>query len=440
MNKRELAVAVINHGCKLNQYEGETLENDFSDLGFRITDLKKTEQPDIVIVNTCTVTGTSDRKSRASIYKAIATKKTKGLVIVTGCYAQTDSTFLRRIEGVDFVIGNPQKAAIPEFVKAYFNHNSFNIKEEDLSFHFRGPEYPHRSRVYVKVQDGCNMSCSYCKVPNARGRSRSRPPEDVLSYVKKILENGYSEIVLTGINLGDYHYGNMGLSSLISKLLSIDSSFRIRLSSIEPFYFGDDLIDIISNNRIVPHFHIPMQSGANRILKLMNRPYDVDMYIELLKKIESLRPDCHFATDLIVGFPTERNEDFDHTLKLIRTVGFGSLHVFKYSPREGTRAFYMKDDVRYDEKAARSKELISVGQDLNYRYRMKFLGAIRDVIFEGKGSSEQKKDGLWEGITDNYIRVKLASPFGKNLERRMLPVRITEVKETCTYGEIALEP
>ncbi len=442
MNTKELSVIVINHGCKLNQFEGEALENSFRLTGFKIADLKKGERPDITIINTCTVTGKSDRKSRNSIYKAVALKKTSGLVIVTGCYAETNPDILKEIRGVDFVLSNREKAAIPEVIKSYLDNKSFNVNAPDSSFLFRGSAYPERSRVFVKVQDGCSMSCTYCKVPLARGRSRSREANDIFLYIKKIVENGYKEIVLTGINLGDYNYNCIHLADLLSLFLEHDDKFRIRLSSIEPFYFRDGLFEIIRNKRIVPHFHIPVQSGSDRILKLMNRPYDVNTYREIVRRIESVRPESHFSTDIIVGFPTENKEDFQNTMDLIRSIGFASIHVFKYSERDGTKAAVLKDDVSYNEKALRSRRAISKGAELNYLYRKKFLGNIRDTIFENHKLNRQDSENSWEGITDNYIRVKLnnsrdeAVPSFGDLKKRILPVRITRVEKDCTYGEI----
>ncbi|MBA7638598.1 Threonylcarbamoyladenosine tRNA methylthiotransferase MtaB [subsurface metagenome] len=409
MNTKELSIIVINHGCKLNQFEGEALENSFRLTGFKIADLKKGERPDITIINTCTVTGKSDRKSRNSIYKAVAIKKTSGLVIVTGCYAETNPDILKEIRGVDFVLSNREKAAIPEVIKSYLDSKSFNVNAPDSSFLFRGSAYPERSRVFVKVQDGCSMSCTYCKVPLAR---------EQICQINAVI------VIITSL------------------LLEHDDKFRIRLSSIEPFYFRDGLFEIIRNKRIVPHFHIPVQSGSDRILKLMNRPYNVNTYREIVRRIESVRPESHFSTDIIVGFPTENKEDFQNTMDLIRSIGFASIHVFKYSERDGTKAAVLKDDVSYNEKALRSRRAISKGAELNYLYRKKFLGNVRDTIFENHKLNPQDSENSWEGITDNYIRVKLnnsrdeAVPSFGDLKKRILPVRITRVEKDCTYGEI----
>ncbi len=432
------AVAIINHGCRLNQFEGEALACSFKNEGYRVVGLRHGESPDITIVNTCTVTKNGDRKSRHSIYKAIASKKPGGIVVVTGCYAETDRSKLERIKGVDIVVGNRNKARITDIVRAYIGGESFSAPDSDSSFLYRASEHPERSRVYVKIQDGCSMKCAYCKVPSARGNSRSRDYHEILTYVNTLIENGYREIVLTGINLGDYQCGSITLPALLSLLLGIDSSYRIRLSSIEPFLFDEDLIKTVVHSRIVPHFHIPIQSGSDRILKLMNRPYSVRQYVSLVKKIIHFKSDAHIATDVIVGFPTETVEDFHDTVKVIDEVGFASMHVFRYSPRKGTPAASLEDTVSPREKSLRSKALIQKASGLNFAYRMRFLHNVRDAVFE-------RHDGVhpWVCITDNYIKAELVergesvSHSQVDLNRKLLPVRIVNIQPSFTHCEIA---
>jgi threonylcarbamoyladenosine tRNA methylthiotransferase MtaB len=420
---KDISVSVINHGCKLNQFEGESLAYSCQLYGCNVVDFYRGHEPDIAIINTCTVTGKSDRKSRNSIYRAVSAKKKGGIVIVTGCYAETNRGDLIKIDGVDYIFRNGEKAAIPDTVRAFIEKKHLDKVSRRSPFDFHDPERPHRSRVYVKIQDGCNYKCSYCKVPLARGRSRSRDPKDILSYIKRIVENGYREIVLTGINLGDYRFGDMLLPGLLHELLEIDRTYRIRLSSIEPLYFSERMFEVLSNKRIAPHFHIPLQSGSNRILRIMKRPYDVERYLRVIQKIRKLRPESHFATDIIVGFPSEGEKDFCDTLEVVKHIGFASLHVFKFSPREGTGAMELDDCVHCRDKMYRSSKLISMGKELNYLYRKRFLGSVRETIFE-------EKHGDLEGITDNYIRVVLGSPqrlSGIKFERSKLPVCITEV-------------
>lgn len=438
MNKKicaDISVAIINLGCKLNQFEGEALENSFRLAGFRVIDFKRDKVPDISVINTCTVTNKSDRKSRNTIYKAASRKKKGGLTIVTGCYAETDHDELRQKEDVDLVIGNMAKAAIPEIVQSYLTSGSFKYNVTDSSFRFSEPDRPGRSRVYVKVQDGCDMSCSYCKVPLARGKSRSRNYNEIINYIAKVVENGYKEIVLTGINLGDYKYNSLRLPDLIDLILGYDKTFRIRLSSIEPVFFTARMFDVIRNDCVVPHFHVPLQSGSDRILKLMNRPYNMDTYVNLIERIRELRPESHIATDIIAGFPTENDRDFIKTIEVLSKVGFASTHVFKYSVRGGTEAARLKVDVPYIEKVKRSRRIMKLGDEYNYLYRKRFLGKIRNAVFE-------RNNGSWVGITDNYIRVtvdeeeKAFTTTHKDISKMMLPVKIMGVEINRTTGVI----
>lgn len=440
MKTKDFTVAVINHGCKLNQFEGEALENSFRLAGFRVIDFKRDKAPDIAVINTCTVTNKSDRKSRNTIYKAASQKKRDGLIIVTGCYAETDPDELGSKEDVDLVIGNMAKAEIPEIVQSYLKSGSYKYNEKDSSFHFSEPDRPGRSRVYIKVQDGCDMGCAYCKVQLARGKSRSRHYNEIINYTAKVVENGYKEIVLTGINLGDYKCDSLRLADLVDLMLGQDRTFRIRLSSIEPVFFTDRMFDVIRNDRVVPHFHVPLQSGSDRILKLMNRPYNIDTYVNLIERIKELRPESHIATDIIAGFPTENERDFLKTIEVMNEVGFASTHVFKYSVRGGTEAARLNDDVPYSEKVKRSRSIVKLGDEYNYLYRKRFLGKIRSAVFE-------KSSGSWAGITDNYIRVKVGEEgkavaashkdaSRKDISKMMLPVKIMCVEINRTSGVI----
>ncbi len=434
MKMKDIKVAVINHGCKLNQFEGEAIENSFRLADFTVINFHKNYRPDITIVNTCTVTQKSDRKSRNTILKAGKVKKGGGLLIVTGCYAETNPDDLKRISGVDFVIGNRAKPVIVDIVKAYLQKGWFETDVIESPFNFKDPDYPDRSRVYVKVQDGCNTNCSYCKVPLARGGSKSRDYDDVISYVKRVAKNGYKEVVLTGINLGDYCYNGKTLFDLIALLLEGSEDYRIRLSSIEANFFNDNLFAIIKNERVTPHFHIPLQSGSDRILKMMKRPYQADTYMRVVNRVRDIRPESHIATDVMVGFPTEKEEDFQGTLNVIENASFASVHIFKYSVRNGTDAASMKNDVHYSEKVSRSRKVMELSEHLNYEYRKKFLGKQLKGIFE-------RHNGFWEGITDNYIRVILGEgltrPYAnKNLNKKILPIRITRVEKKETFGEV----
>lgn len=428
MPLRKLSVALINHGCKLNQFEGEAILQALENSGFRIEKLTTGSHPDVVIVNTCTVTSRSDRKSRNSIMKAAGILRRRGLLIVTGCYAETDREVLRGIDGVNLVVGNREKSSIPDIVRAYFDGREQRFSHHPSAFDFNDTGNFERSRVFIKVQDGCSIGCSYCKVPLARGGSISRDYHQIIESAKRVASKGYREVVLTGIDLGSYCYKGKGLGELLIMLLkNTPETLRVRLSSIEPVHFNDELVDAISDPRVAPHFHIPLQSGSERILKLMRRPYNVSEYLSVVRRIRDVKPACHIASDIIVGFPSEREEDFSDTLEVIKSADFSSLHVFKYSVRKGTDASFLRDDVPYCEKVRRSNAVINLGHALNYAYRSRFVGSVLDAIF-------QKKKSHYIGVTGNYIKVRVES--SEDLEKKCLPVLITHAGFNHTSGEV----
>ncbi len=430
MRSNGFSVVVINHGCKLNQFEGEAILQALAGSGFRVAKLVPGTSPDVVIVNTCTVTGKSDRKSRNSVLRAAEILNPNGLLIVTGCYAETDREQLLGMGGVSLVLGNREKPSIPDVVRKYFNREVHGALPGPSPFAFDDTGKPERSRVFIKVQDGCSMHCSYCKVPLARGEAVSRDYIDILKTAQRVASGGYGEVVLTGIDLGSYCYEGKKLEDLLLMILRhTPQSMRIRLSSIEPVHFSEALLAALSESRIAPHFHIPLQSGSCRILRLMGRPYGVSDYLKTVERLRTVKPDCHVASDIVVGFPTESEGDFGDTLGAIRNAELSSLHVFKYSVRKGTRAALLRDDVPYGEKVRRSRAAIALGSELNYEYRRRFVGSVLDAIF-------QKKNGHYVGVTGNYIRVQVASP--ERLEKKCYPVRITSADRFSTRGEIVL--
>jgi len=427
-----ISVTILNHGCKLNQYEGEALLQRFQDAGFRNLKPGGHEVPDIVIVNTCTVTEKSDRKSRHTIHKAARQKQSGGLLVVTGCYAETDPAVISAIDGVDMIVGMTDKPRLVEIVTARLTDHALVFGTPATPFSYTMPVKPFRSRAFVKVQDGCDSRCAYCKVPIARGRSVSRDKEDIVTNVRMLAELGYREIVLTGINLGDYRDGNVRLAGLIRLILRGTEGVRIRLSSLEPAYFEKELFDVIPETRVAGHFHMPLQSGSDRVLSMMNRPYDLSRYMDLVEKIRQLKPHSHLATDLIVGFPTEAEEDFEHTVRAVRAAEFASLHVFRYSARKGTSGAELPDKVPGVVKSRRSKILIELGNNMNRNFRERFLGTARETVLEVHGRRV-------EGITDNYIRVTIenADPDrAGEYERSLVPVLITEVCPDTTVGRL----
>ncbi len=421
-------VIIINFGCKLNQFEGEILKDEIENRGIKTRIVHPSSINEhfdgkrIFIINTCTVTAKSDRKSRNAIYRAVKIKKDEDLVIVTGCYAQTDREEIEKIRGVDIVLDNIRKAGIPDLI---FEGKLTEKRELFSSINYTNPG--DRARFFVKVQDGCNMGCTYCKIPLARGRSRSFDYNDIVSYIKRLENIGYNEVVLTGINLGSYRFNGIKLSDLLWKILDATSYIRIRLSSIEPMYFNADLFEVITEKRIVPHIHLPLQSGSDKILRLMRRPYTSEKFYSIANKLLKSKKDLHLATDVIVGFPDENEDDFERTYSLIKEIGFSSLHVFKYSPRKGTEAYSMIDNVPENVKAERSERLIKLSHILNYEFRKRYLGKIREVILEEHGDS-------YLGVTDNYIKVYINGEINKNMKGKVGTVKITEVNVSSTRG------
>jgi threonylcarbamoyladenosine tRNA methylthiotransferase MtaB len=433
--KRRLTAAVVSHGCKLNQCEGDSIACSLERRGFRVLPPRENSQsgsdphPDVIVVNTCTVTDRSDRKSRHAILRASRNLRPGGLLIVTGCYAQTDPEALRSLDPFCLVVGQDEKHRIPDLVDAHFRKPQQAMEEEGDVFDYPLPTTSWRCRAFVKVQDGCNRSCSYCKVPLARGASKSMNPVKIVSALQQACERGYREAVLTGVNLGIYRYEGLSLAGLLDTLLQrTPEELRIRLSSIEPDCIDRHLLDNIGHPRIMPHFHIPLQSGSDAVLSSMARPYSVSQYLSVIEKIRRVRGNCHIATDIIAGFPGERDADFRHTLETVHAAAFASLHVFRFSARRGTAAARMAESVPPSVKAERSRKLIELGRDLNYRFRRSFQGSVRQAILEPHGMK-------YVGITDNYIRVEISD--GEGLEERTCRrVHIVSATEEGTFGEV----
>jgi threonylcarbamoyladenosine tRNA methylthiotransferase MtaB len=421
--------SVINHGCKLNQYEGESIEYSLEKTGFRIVDFRDDVSPDVVVVNTCTVTNRSDRKSRNTILRAARALADRGLLVVTGCYAQTNPDELKELQGVVLVVGTREKPSIPSIVASHFRNSTDMHERSKGPFDYPVPDTPHRSRVFMKVQDGCDMHCAYCKVPLARGRSTSSEPEGIIRALNRVHERGYREVVLTGVNIGSYDWHGRGLSDLLTLILQeTPDTLRIRLSSIEPESFNESLLRVITHCRIMPHFHVPLQSGSDRILKRMNRSYGITEYLSIIERIRRVKPHSHVATDLIVGFPGENEEDFSQTLRAVESAQFASLHIFRFSPRDGTAAALLRDELPPIQKTERCRELSGLGMQLNHCFRKQFEGTVRDAVLERQSRG-------FCGITDNYIRVMVREP-NVDLTRSLLPVKILHTGVDETTGTV----
>lgn len=416
-----MKICIQTLGCKVNQSESFSIEGTLRNNDHQIVD--KDGDPDVVIVNTCTVTANSDHESRQMVRRAL---KSGARVIATGCYAQLRPEELMDINGLDLIVGNSGKQDIIAYL------NSINAPGEEKCKHASvfvdkpanplklQPYYSKRSRAFMKVQDGCNFACSYCAVPKARGKSRSLAIEDVLKAVGELNNQGYREIILTGIHIGTYGLDlepKTSLLELMDKITEKCPDIRIRLSSIEPQEVTEELLYLIKERNICSHLHIPLQSGSDRILKLMNRRYTTRQYQQLINRIITELPGISIGTDIITGFPGESDKDFRHTVKFIEQLPLSYMHVFPYSKRPDTKASLMGDQISEKEKKSRVKKLMEISSNKKKAYISKNSGRVLNVIVEKRDITT----GYYNAISDNYLRVYIISEglkSGSNLRVR----------------------
>lgn len=422
------SVAFHTLGCKVNQIETEHIKEDFIKRGYTFVDFAS--QADIYIINTCTVTHVSDRKSRAMIRRAVRSNP-DAIIAVIGCSAQVNASDLAAIEGVNLIVGNKDKENVADIIANYITANQCQIYAEPITKNdklkpmiFSSPH--ERTRAFIKIQDGCQSFCSYCIVPTARGVIRSKPLLDVLSEVKQLLSLGYKEIVLTGIHTGFYgkDLENINLVGLLEEILTENKNqeYRLRLSSIEPLEVNDELINLVKNEkRICKHFHIPLQSGSDKVLKAMNRRYTSSQYGELLLKIKAAIPNAAIAADVMVGFPTETEEDFNNTYNLISRLPLTHLHIFKYSKRPGTKAALLPSVVEAKEKNWRSEQLLTLAKEKHQQFVESNSGLILDLLVE-----QQISEFKYKGLTDNYIEMEFSAD--KNLIGEYVQVTIADIE------------
>ena len=411
-------------GCKVNEYESEVMASILENHGF-----KKSDNPDVLIVNTCTVTNTADSKSRKLIRK-VRKDYPNSIIIAAGCMIQNKKD--KNIDA-DILIGNKHKSEIMTYLNEYKREKIFDVDDmENASFENMRLNNFDLTRAYIKIQDGCDNYCAFCIIPYVRGHVRCKKKEDVLSEAKTLVKNGHKEIVLTGIHTGNYHDGKYDFADLLVDLVKIDGLKRLRISSVEITELNDKVLNVIKNsNVLVDHMHIPLQSGSDRILKVMNRKYDKNYFINKIDKIREIRPDISITTDVIVGFPSETDEEFLETIDTIKKVNFSKLHVFPYSDRDGTVASKMKDKVDGIIKKERTKRLIELSKELEINYMNKFLGKKMTFI------PEVYDDGYLIGHTGNYLHVKAKGDFsliGKEVE-----VVLNEIDYPYVTSEVSVK-
>ncbi|MBQ3437021.1 MAG: tRNA (N(6)-L-threonylcarbamoyladenosine(37)-C(2))-methylthiotransferase MtaB [Fusobacterium sp.] len=443
-NKR---VAFHTLGCKVNQYETESIKNQLLKKGYE--EVSFDNESDIYIINSCTVTSIADRKTRNMLRRA---KKVNpnGKVIVTGCYAQTNSREILEIEDVDYVIDNKNKSNIVNFIDAIENLSYEREKQGDI---FKEKEYQEyefatlreMTRAYVKIQDGCNQFCSYCKIPYARGKSRSRKKENILNEIQKLVDDGFKEIILIGINLGAYGEDfkeKDSFENLVRDILKIEKLKRIRIGSVYPDKLSDEFISLFENPKMAKHLHISLQSCDDTVLRNMRRNYGAALIEERLLKLKEKVKNIEFTADVIVGFPKENDEMFKNTYKIIEKIGFSNLHIFQYSDREGTIASNMSEKNDAKTKKSRATELENLKNKMFLEHREKYLGKILEILIEEKKIEKEIIDGkevekeVFYGYSDNYLKVKCLASNDKNFEvSQLLRLKISALEGDILIGE-----
>ncbi len=422
-------------GCRLNQVESQELRGLLERHGFRAVDEGAPAQ--VLVVNTCTVTSRADLSDRQTI-RRLHRANPGSLLIVTGCYAQTDPDAVSRIPGVDLVVGTQDRYRLPELIGSLVGRARPAVAVSPVADARDLPAAPFsrmagRSRAFVKVQDGCQHRCAFCIVPAARGPSRSRPGEVVVEQVRELVAAGHVDVTLTGVDIG--HYGwdlhpRRSLAALLAAVVDVPGLRWVRLSSVLPAYFTPELIEVVTgSSRVAPHLHLPLQSGSDRVLRLMRRPYNVRMYRALVDGLASSIAGLGLGTDLIVGHPGEGDADFAATRALVAELPFSYLHVFSYSDRKGTEAARLGGRVAPRVIAARSAELRELGEAKNWAFRRALVGERREVVVLDRPDRETR---LALGLTPNYVEVRFPGPAGPG--RRLATIRITDAAPRHTSG------
>lgn len=424
-------VAFCSLGCKVNQYETNAMAQKFIEHGYEVVEFD--EYADVYIVNTCTVTNVADRKSRQMLRRAKEINKDATLV-ACGCYAQVAKEELKKIPEIDLIIGNNEKNDIIQIVENHIAQKGAEDLVSDVMYKLDYVElgtttYTEKTRAVIKVQDGCDRFCSYCLIPYARGHIRSRKIENVIEEIKKVVEEGINEVVITGIHIAsygrDFKGENIGLIDLLEEINKIQGLHRIRLGSIEPTIITDEFVERLSKlDKICDHFHLSLQSGCTETLKRMNRRYTTEEFKAVTKRLRSKFPNAALTTDIIVGFPGETEEEFNTTYEFLKEIAFYKMHIFKYSQRKGTKAAVMPNQVDGKIKEERSKKLIELSNKNEYNYNKKYISKQVEVLFE------EREGEYLKGHTTNYIVVKHKTDKD-DLINKIAKVTVNEAKQDC---------
>jgi len=427
-NKKKVAFYTL--GCKLNFSETSTIARNFQDEGFERVDFE--EVADMYVINTCSVTENADKQFKQVVKKALKLND-KAFVAAVGCYAQLKPEELAAVDGVDLVLGATEKFKITDYINDLAKNDMGEVHSceiEEADFYVGSYSFGDRTRAFLKVQDGCDYKCTYCTIPLARGISRSDTMDGVLKNAAEISAKGIKEIVLTGVNIGDYGKGEFGnkkhehtFLDLVTKLDKVEGIERLRISSIEPNLLKNETIDLVSKSRaFVPHFHIPLQSGSNEILKKMKRRYMKELYVDRVNKIREVMPHACIGVDVIVGFPGETDEHLLETYHFLNDLDISYLHVFTYSERDNTEAAVMEGEVAKNVRSKRSKMLRGLSVKKRRAFYENQIGTNRTVLFEN-----ENKEGYIHGFTENYVKVK--TPWNPELVNTLHNVQLTKIDE-----------
>ena len=442
-DKTELPTAVVlTFGCKVNQYDSNAMRSTMVRNGYQI--VPETEPADVCLINTCTVTNIADQKAR-KIIRRVVKRNPEAKVLVTGCYAESDRQQIEQIEGVSLVFGNREKANLDQYLEylSLQTHQptsgllqitpvQHDAIREHANFGLSVSDTGDRTRGIIKVQDGCSAFCTYCIIPYVRGRMTSRPISEIVTEVEEIAASGAKEIVITGVHLGSYGIdrqneqlpkdGRVSIADILEQIHPVDGIERIRLSSIEPMNFPEDLAPTMAElPKCMPHFHLPLQAGSDRTLKRMRRRYTTDEFSKLTEHLRSVFPDAGLTTDIMVGFPGETDRDFEDSLRFVEQIGFSQLHVFRYSPRRGTPAAEYPDQLAPHISADRSQRMIVSGQRSSQTFRQQMVGKEAKVLIE-----DLRHGDLLMGSTGNYLRTAIDVPDSQI--NQVIPVTLTGVE------------
>ena len=433
-------VALTTLGCKLNFSETSTISRQFKNVGYSI--VRFDEFSDIYVINTCSVTENADKQFKSYVSKALKINQ-DAFIIAIGCYAQLKPEELANVNGVDLVLGSKEKFKILDYLNDFKKNQSSKIHSCEISetnFYRSSFSIGDRTRSFLKVQDGCDYKCTYCTIPLARGISRSDKLDNILRAAKEISDSGIKEIVLTGVNIGDYGKGEFGNKNhkntfleLVTALDKMDGISRVRISSIEPNLLSNDIINFVSNSKkFVPHFHIPMQSGSDTILKLMKRRYLSKLYRDRINHVKQVMPNACIGADVIVGFPGESEEEFMETYNFIKSLDLSYLHVFTYSERDNTEAIGLNNVVPSNIRSKRSKLLRALSVQLKRKFYMSQLGTIKNVLFE-----PENRNGFIYGFSNNYVRIK--TPWRSSIKDKIIPFELQNISDDgLVTGEVSI--